>query len=411
MTPDAELSGYAEVRGAWQVGVEGTPWNLTEKVRPRFEISPTERITVETVILASFTQGRVAGDEAAAVIAASDVGALLEQADCAYSPEPRYDAASDYLSVERLHVDFNLPFADITVGRQAVNWGSALVFHPTDLYSEVVATDPGSERRGVNALKVNVPVGDHSVVALVALDDDLSPLTQDEPEVPVSAAAKLTVNALGTDVSGVGHYGYGGDWFAGGDVRGTNLLGWWVEGGWHGGVDEPGLEVVVGADYSFPVLDQIYVAAEYRYDQTGDPPLGDPVDGVEPGFYDLSERAGGVASPYTCSFLPARTPGTRTTLGIHYVDATVRVAFTEDIGVSGLVLVNLLDSTGLVVPDAYVNIGANATAHVGAQIFFGEHGEFRPASEDLTFAAGTASADLSVLFPDATVLAWVRTSF
>ena len=52
-----------------------------------------------------------------------------------------------------------------------------------------------------------------------------------------------------------------------------------------------------------------------------------------------------------------------------------------------------------------------AVVNVGAQIPFGVDGEFRPATEDLTFSAGTVSADLSGLLPDATLLGWVRYSF
>lgn len=407
MTPAVELEGYAEVRAMGQIGVDGVPWNLTERARPRFGIPVGDRVTVEAVVEASVTQGRDATDEAAALIMDSDLGPLLEAAGCAYTPEPRYDQVSDYLSVERLHVDLNLKHVDLSIGRQALNWGSGLVFHPTDLYAEVLATEPWRERKGVNAVKALVPVGDHQITAVVAVDDDLSPLWDERPEdLSASAALKGTLRVGATDLSAVGHYRSDGDWFAGADLRGNLGVGWWVEGGWHGadtGLSDGAAEVVAGVDYSFDVLQILYLAAEYRYDGTG----------ARPEDYDYAQRSTGATMPFDCAFLPDTTvEEPRTTLGIHYADAIVRLGVTEDVNVSGTVIVNLLDGSGYAVPAVATNVGSHAVVNVGAQIPFGaEGGEFRPAAEDLTFSAGNYSADLSGLVPDATLLGWVRYSF
>jgi hypothetical protein len=401
VTPAVEIEGYAEVRASGLIGVEGTPWTLVERARPSFSIPIGDRVTVEAVVEAAFSQGRDNTDEAAALILASDLGPLLEAGGCSYDPEPRYDEVSDYLSVERLHIDLNLAAVDLTIGRQALNWGSGLVFHPTDLYAEVVATEPWRERRGVNAVKAAVPIGDHQVMAVVAVDDDLSPLYADKIAAPaVSGAVKATFRAAGTDLSAVGHVGSNGDWFAGADLRGNLGVGWWVEGGWHGKAGAA--EVVAGVDYSFDVLNLLYVAAEYRYDGTG----------ALPEDYDFAARSTGASNPFDCAFLPTAEAGEpRATLGQHYVDGIVRLGLTEDIGVSAVAIVNLLDGTGYAVPDAYANVGSHATVHIGAQIPFGKDGEFRPADEDMSYTAGTYTADLSGLVPDATVLGWVRYSF
>ena len=417
MTPDAEVGGYAEVRVSYQVGVDGVPWNLTERIRPSFEISARERVTAEAVIEAAMTQGRVANDEVADLL----VGALLDNpmlaaADCTYAPEPRYDSVSDYLSVERLHVDFNLPGADITVGRQAINWGSALVFHPTDLLREVLVTEPWRDRGGLNAVKADVAMGDHSLVGVVAVPDDLSSIYQDdEPEVPVLVAGKLTLRGFETDAAAVVHARTDGEWFAGGDLRGTLGVGWWVEGGWHGRAedsdDEDGPEVVVGIDYSLPWLETVYLAGEYRFDGTG----------VAPEDYDFAQRAGmgSSALAFDCSFQgadfrlvpPTVEGGTRTTLGQHYVDAILNVGITQDVGVNAALILNVADGTGMVVPGASVKVGERVAVNAGAQIPVGEDGEFKPASESLIYEAGGTRIDLSGLLPDATVNAWVRYSF
>ncbi len=401
MTPAVEVEGYAEVRASYQVGVDGVPWNLVERARPSFKGAFGDRITVEAVVEAAFIQGRDTTDEAAKLILESELGPLLEEAGCGYTPAPRYEEVSDYLSVARLHLDLNLKAADISIGRQGLNWGAGLAFHPTDLFAEVVATEPWRERRGVNAVKATVPFGRHQVVAVVALADDLSSISEDKPSVPLAGAVKGTLRAGPTDVSAVGQVRTDGDWFAGGEARGTLGVGWWVEGGWHG--QAAAAEVVAGVDYSFDVLQSFYLAAEYRYDASG----------AAPEDYDFSQRSTGVSSPFSdCAFLPtASATEPRSTLGIHYVDAVVRLGITEELGVSNFVLLNVLDGTGMLVPDVALNVGDHVTIHLGGQIPFGREGEFRPAADAVSFGTGDYAADLSGLLPDATVQGWARYAF
>jgi hypothetical protein len=379
--------------------VDGTPWTVDERVRPTFRISPTERTKAEVVVEAALHQGRWSDDEVGAVLMDSELGPLLEEADCGYASPARYNEISDYLSVERLHLDFNLPALDLTLGRQAVSWGSGLNFHPTDVYAEFLITEPWRERKGVNAARATIPVGQHQVDVIAAVDDDLSPLWREEVAAPdASGAVKATFRALETDWSAVGYARTDEDWFAGADLRGNLEVGWWVEGGWHG--EDEGVEVVAGVDYSFDVLQMLYVAAEYRYDGTG----------VEPEDYDLTQRSG-AALPLDCAFLPDVAPGDRSTLGIHYADAAVRLSITEDLGVTAGGLVNLLDGTGLAVPDVSLNLGSRVAVHVGAQIPFGEDGEFAPADDTLRQSFGGYTIDFSGQVPAATWTAWTRYSF
>lgn len=433
-TPTFELGGYAEVRTAYAVGVEGVPWNLYERVRPSFKIAPAERLTAEAVVEASVAQGRDGVGEAITLIEASELGPIMGQAGCSYSEAARYTAVSDYLSVERLHVDFNLPSMDLSLGRQALRWGSGLVFHPTDIYSEVLVTEPWREPQGVNAFKANLPMGEGGIVGVLAVDDDLSGLYPGKKGtfagVPASGAVRATVRAVDTDFTGVGIVKSDGELFGGVDLRGTLGVGWWVEGGYHAraatlqdtlGVNY--LETVVGADYSFSVLQMLYVAAEYRYDGSG----------AEPDDYSFVQRLGGgdsveiscvdgmpdpADSGYTITpDLSSATSGgtTRATLGRHYVDGAVRLTVNNDVSISTSAVFNVMDGTGVLIPDAAFNVGERVAVHVGAQIPVGKDGEFNPDTSDLTVhvsgAGVNASADLSGLVPVATAQAWLRYSF
>lgn len=424
MSPDVDLAGYAEARGVLLVGVEDTPWSLTERVRPVLEASPAERVGVEVVVEGRLKQGRNDPDVLNHLLLESDLGPSIVGAGCDLSDEARYTEASDYLSVERLRLDLNLPKVDLKIGRQAITWGSSLVVHPTDPFPEVVALEPGKERQGINAVRAEVPIGVHQASALVALGDDLSPLYAEDTkfeDVPLTGAARFTLRALEADWSVVGWGRPDGLWFAGADLRGTLGVGWWVEGGWHGYEQAP--EAVVGIDYSFPWLETVYVAAEYRYDGSG----------TAPEDYDWAAKGAGISTPTDCAVFDTTGTGTGTgatasasepevsrfTLGRHFVHGVLNLRITEDIGLSTATLVNLEDGTGIVVPDLSVNLGTNAVVHLGAQVPYGSDGEFHPDPADLARSLGDLPGPMAdalaevvdgLLF-DASVNAWLRYSF
>lgn len=425
MTPiDAEIGGYAEVRGAYDIGQDGVPWILAERVRPQFTISGGPRITGTAVVEASLTQGRDNVEEVENTLLANDDAADMLINYCEYTENDPYDVVSDYLRVERLYLDVNLEKVDLKIGRQAVNWGSALVFHPTDLYNEILVTEPWRERQGVNAVKATVPLGAHQAQVLVAADDDLSHFWSGDTELefsdlPFSAAAKFTLVAADTDWSLVGFGRTDGTWFGGVDLKGTLGVGWWVEGGFHGKKNEDDLaldinddgawtggagapEVVVGVDYSFAVLERFYLAAEYRYDGSGSSPED----------YNYTARTTGVDIHYDCTALTATAPEeARSTLGIHYIDAAVNLAATRDFTIQTAVVYNLLDGTGVIVPDVSYTLGDHWAIHLGAQVPFGEDGEYRPPAEALAVTTSKFTVDMSGLLYDAALQGWVRYSF
>lgn len=425
-SPEFEIGGYAEVRFAYQVGVDGVPWNLYERVRPSFKIAPAPRVTAEAVVEASLAQGRDTTKEAIDLLDASELGPLLGASGCTFTESTGYTQASDYLSVERVHVDFNLPAMDLSLGRQALRWGSGLAFHPTDVYSESLLSEPWREPRGVNAAKSTIPIGEGQVVAALILDDDISGLYPSRSVsgtfegVPLAGAVRATAHALGTDFTGITTVsGDDGEWFGGWDLRGNLEVGWWVEGGYHS--DSKTVENVVGVDYSFAVMQSLYIAAEYRYDGSG----------ADPGDYDFTQRLSGSNVEMSCPGQDTENPQytiepdltgaqsgqtARQTLGKHYVDGAIRLAVNNDVTITASGLVNVADGSGVLIPDAAFNVGPRIALHLGGQLPFGKEGsEFRPSATDLSIhvtGPGTnVTADLSSLVPDATIQAWARYSF
>jgi len=72
--------------------------------------------------------------------------------------------------LDRLNLKFTLPWFDVTVGRQAITFGKAYFWNPLDVF---LAFDPRSFDRdykpGVDALRIDIPIGDFSGVNLVGV--------------------------------------------------------------------------------------------------------------------------------------------------------------------------------------------------------------------------------------------------
>jgi hypothetical protein len=63
-------------------------------------------------------------------------------------------------NLDRLSLAYESPELSVVVGRQVLSWGTGLLWNPTDLLSPFAPTDVDREvRRGVDAVRVSVPVG------------------------------------------------------------------------------------------------------------------------------------------------------------------------------------------------------------------------------------------------------------
>lgn len=399
-----EVQGFAEARAHYLVGVDGTAWELIERFRPSFSADVHPRMTLNATVEASLHQGRDTLEEVERIFTTSEAWPTLEAQGVSF-PEGASNAvlgvstATDYLRVERLHLDVYLPFADVRVGRQAVNWGSALMVNPTDPFPEVLLTEPWRPRAGVNAARVTVPVDERAQVqAVVGSNDDFT---------AVRAAGRGTVNLGAADLSLVGAWRpEANDSLVGLDVKGTFGVGYWLEGAIHiergRGVTE---EVAVGLDYSFPVLQSLIVAAQYYHNGAGEKVQEDPLEAFTA---SLEGDADATADPFA-PFLKGRD----------YTVTSVSVGITPEVSASALWVQNLGDGSGLVVPvvtttpTGWLEVSATAQLPV---VLWGEGGELSPNPEDLRLAipdgdGAPMTVDLSGLVPAATLILWTRVNF
>lgn len=412
-----EPRGFVELRGALFPGAAGDKLQVVERARPTFQAELSKRVKLVATVEAGFAQGRDTATVLDRVLRQSELGPLYEAAACEPTPHEngtlRIDSAHDYLEVDRLYVDLYDPRVDVRVGRQALTWGSARFFNPTDPFPQVLLTEPWRPRRGVNALRVTVPFGQVSdVTAVVAGNDTFTGLR---------AAGRVRVNWKGTDFALVGGWrGEGTSAYAGVDVRGTAVVGFWFEGAWVFPSSASSTvvgheELAAGLDYSFPVLEQLVVFAQYSRNGSGL---------VSPNQYAsaTSRLAGGLALSCASTGLfgaprPA-DPFAPFTIGREYVLAGASLGVLPELSASLTALANANDGTGLVLPVVswaaldWLDVSASASIPFLA---FGSGGEFKPRAQDLRVAVttpqGTLHADLSGLVPAFTVTLWTRASF
>ena len=65
-----------------------------------------------------------------------------------------------YHNLDRASIQFSTDFADFSIGRDAIAWGSARIINPTDVIAPYTYDQLDTEDRvGVDAVRVRIPVG------------------------------------------------------------------------------------------------------------------------------------------------------------------------------------------------------------------------------------------------------------
>ena len=170
------------------------------------------------------------------------------------------------LDLRKLYLSMYLPFADITIGRQIINFGKGLVFSPIDVFSSVELYDINFRRRGTDIANIRIPFSD-----LAGLD-----ITTELPFIDdnFSTAAKLFATFFDFDFSLIGMYrnasadaDFEDEAVAGFTFKGDMEIGIYGEAVVHVLTDsrDAFFEGMLGADYS--IKDKWYFMTEYLYKQ------------------------------------------------------------------------------------------------------------------------------------------------
>ena len=265
-----------------------------------------------------------------------------------------------YHNLDRASVQFSTDFADFSIGRDAIAWGSARIVNPTDIIAPYTYDQLDTEDRvGVDTIRVRIPIG-------VMGEIDTGYIFGTDVDFDKSAIFLRTqLNAVETDFSLL-LLEFQRDLLLGFDVaRGIGGAGFWLETAYvltapfDDGPDASDnyLRTSIGLDYSFG--GETYTFIEYHFNGAG---ATQPED-----FLTNLER-------------PAYTRGGVYLLGTHYLAPGVVYQLTPLISVSGQMLFNLSDPSTWFTPQITYNIAEDIHLSVGGFVSLGK----RPTKGDPT---------------------------
>ena len=345
--PDAPVTGIVVNR--LRLNLSYTP---TETLSFAFAYDFTSR--VQDPLL--FSQSPFAVGVAASRYRVADFDALIYP----NSDEPT-SSVGIYHNLDRASVQFRTDFADISIGRDAIAWGSARIINPTDVVAPYTYDQLDTEDRvGVDAVRVRIPVGvmgevDTGYIAGTNFDFDKS-----------AVFLRTLLNAAETDFS-ILLLEFQRDLLVGLDVaRGIGGAGFWLETAYvftEPFDDEPDaagdyLRTSVGLDYSFG--GETYAFIEYHFNGAG---AKSPQN-----YFTNLERS-------------AYTRGGVYLLGRYYLAPGFTHQLTPLVNFSGQLLFNLSDPSTWVAPQIAYNIAEDIHLAVGGFVSIGKRPKGSESSE------------------------------
>ncbi|MBD3232206.1 MAG: hypothetical protein GF315_00620 [candidate division Zixibacteria bacterium] len=263
-------------------------------------------------------------------------------------------------NLDRLLVTLRAPFADIYLGRQAIAWGSARIINPTDILRPFTFNELDVEdRRGIDALRVRIPIG-------LMSEFDAGYVFGDQFKFENSAQFLRTrLYYLRTDISLL-VISFRENLLVGFDLtRAIGGAGVWLESAYvftHALDDnvtasDDYLRSSAGVDYSLG--DGTYLFCEYHYNQAG--------ENNSDRYISLSDDI-------------AYNEGAVYLLAEHYLAAGISHNITPLIILNGEVLTNLIDPSAYLMPSVKYNIEENFYLSGGVYFGLGKKPEFNPMS-------------------------------
>ena len=263
-----------------------------------------------------------------------------------------------FQNLDRASIAYGADFGDITIGRQAIAWGSARVVNPTDVVAPYAYNQLDTEDRiGVDAIRVQIPIG-------VLGEFDTGYVFGENLALEKSAFfLRSQLNAIETDFSII-LLGFREHLMTGFDIaRGIGGAGFWLEAAYvyanafnnENGEAENYLRASIGLDYSFSGV--AYGFIEYHLSGAG---AGEPEDYLD----NLSQ--------------PAYTDGAVYLMGRHYFVPGLTYQITPLISLSGVILSNVSDLSVFPSLQVEYNLAQDIYLSAGGFIGIGK----RPETED-----------------------------
>ncbi len=261
-------------------------------------------------------------------------------------------------NLDRCFFTVKMDWADIYIGRQAIAWGSAKFVNPTDIVAPFTFNELDTEeRRGVDAVRVRVPLGMMSEL-------DVGYLPGRDFKFRNSAFYLRGKTYFWQTDASLLLTGFRENLLMGLDLtRAIGGAGTWVEaayvipGALAKDSDSPKKDeknyfrLSVGADYNFG--GKVYTFFEYHYSSAGE---------VKESYNDVFDKT-------------AFKDGSVYLLGRHYLNIGATYEITPLIPFTGMVIVNLADGSLTFSPSVEYNIKEDIYLALGAYIGIGKRPE------------------------------------
>ena len=257
------------------------------------------------------------------------------------------DKSVVYQNLDRANLQINLRSGDLTIGRQAISFGSARIINPTDVFLPFDVKTLNQEYRiGVDAIRFQKPLSDLSELDVGVI------LGEDGDEENSAAFVQALTNLSGVDISGT-LIRYSRQNLIGAGIQSSlGDFGFWLEGAYVRG-DDNYTRVSTGLDYAFN--DSVFGAIEYHFSEAGASSPEEYISLVD----EIAFQKGGV-------FL----------LGRNYLIPVVSWVASPLLTVSTQALINLDDSSAFLSVTGEYSVSENLYTNLGVYVFFGEELDF-----------------------------------
>ena len=315
----------------------------------------------------------------------------------------------DVLTFPRFFIDINTQKLDLRIGKQALNWGSALFFNPTDVVFQYLFAQPWQERKGFEGIKLQMGKENWLLTTMGAVDVSSTPLltkTHSQNQLPWYTGIRWTYNTKRQKISAISGFTHDTS-LIGIDIKGditSRNIGYWFEGSikqqrTH---DSSFLQYSVGIDDSFDILDGMRIGFQLSHDGSGETPL----------FYEWSSREIFTVNAQITDCdsyhikVPQRGDEQRFLLGRWYGLGIMEMQFQSYWRIQIPLFSNLIDKSTVALPSIIYDQG-DFLAFMGLQSRLGSEGEFNPPFSQRNIMG----VDLEVLYPSTQFLMWIRWSY
>ena len=257
-----------------------------------------------------------------------------------------------YHNLDRAIIHYSADFADISIGRDAIAWGSARIINPTDVVAPFSFDQLDTEDRvGVDVVRIRIPIG-------ILGEIDTGYVIGEKFEYDKSAIFLRTqLNAVETDFS-ISLIQFQRNLLARIDItRGIGGAGFWLETAYV--FTEPFMDMnspsdnylrsSIGLDYIFN--GKLFTFIEYHFNGAGTVNPDDYIDNLNQ---------------------PAYMQGGVYLFGIHYLSPGISYQLTPLMNIGGQVIFNLSDKSATFIPQLSYNVAEDLHLSIGGLLSIGK---------------------------------------